>query len=464
MRRFKYPALLLAFLLALSACGGQQTPRGEKSSLQDSEDQSPNAEAGSEEDVTVYDCGGLQIALPTRYIGQLLIKTEFPDAETGWTPLLEVCEKASYEAAMAVYGSGGGFLFGFAAFDQAAFEQMISADGSGVDIFATDGERYFAYTYPTDVQFFRPGGEFDTESEDWKTWEELNEIGPVVREDFLTRNGLQSFTVRDYTDQQAELDHVCIRYYPYFLKDRDTRIYYQLLLRQPARQGEGGVWAVDQWLDVFGSQSLYFPDSGMPSAEYYARLQEECDAGQHPEYLTPAGAAAVFVRDLFGHETGEGSFEEVPAVDHGYIERNQALQQMVLNVMFDRVEDDMELLECVGGATADNWGVLGRYQYGSNWFQPLMDAVSSAAVDEDQQARDKAVMSFYLATQDTQTDFHTPLSGLLQVQRRADPEAFQAALSEFSQEDQELLEGATIAVWSSPCSSDIPELVEAAGN
>jgi len=459
MRRLRYPALLLACILALSACGGQQGTRSPLS--QSSEEQSLPAETDSGEDVTIYDCSGFQIALPTRYIDQLFIETEFSNIEPGWTPLLEVSEKASYEASMRDYGSGGGFLFGFVVFDQAAFEQMISADGTGMNIFATDGERYFAYTYPTDVQFYRSEGEIDTESEDWASWEELNLIGETVREDFLTRNSLQSFTVRDYIDQRAEEDHICLRYYPYFPKDGDTRVYYQLLLRQPAHKGEGGIWAVDQWLDVFGSQSLYFPDSGMPSAEYYAQLQEECDAGQHPEYLTPSGAAAVFARDFFGSETSEGSFEEVPAVDHGYIERNQALQDMVLDVMFDQVEDDMALLECVGEATADNWGVLGRYQYGSDWFEPLMEAVSSAAVDEDQQARDKAIMSFYLATQDTQTDFHTPLSGLLQVQQRADPEAFQAALSEFSQEDQELLEGAALWVRSAPSSSDLPEVVEA---
>jgi len=456
MRRLKFFAFLLACILALSACSRQVPPP------QNTEGEAPPAaHTDGVEDVAIYDCGGCQIALPTRYIDQLLIKTEFPDAEAGWIPLMEVYEKASYEASMADYGSEGGFLFGFAVFDQATFEQMISADGSGVDIFATDGKRYFAYTYPTDVQFFRSDEEIDTESKDWDSWEELNQVGETFREDFLTRNGLQSFTARDYINQRAEEDHACLRYYPYSLRDGDTRIYYQLLLRQPARQGEGGVWAVDQWLDVYGSQSLYFPDSGKPSAEYYAQLQEECDAGEHPEYLTPAGAAAVFAEDYFGHETAGGSFEEVPAVDYGYIERNEALQRMVLNVMFDRVEDDMELLERVGEATADNWGVLGRFQYGSDWFEPLMDAVFAAAVDEEQQARDKAVMSFYLATQDTRTDFHTPLSNILQIQQRADPEAFQAALSEFSREDQELLTGAVL--WAQSVLSSL-EAVEAAAD
>ena len=143
------------------------------------------------------------------------------------------------------------------------------------------------------------------------------------------------------------------------------------------------------------------------------------------------------MKDYFGHETAEGSFERVPEVDQGYMERNQRLQQLVLDLEF-RPEDmeDMDLLNCVGEATADNWGVLGRFMYGSDWFNPLMDAVAKAAVGENQQDRDRAVMSFFLATRDARADFQTPLSGILATQAEADSPAFEAALSEFPEEDQ----------------------------
>lgn len=359
------------------------------------------------------------------------------------------------------FGGEGGFLFGFLAMDQAAFEQHISSDGSGIDVFATDGERYYAYTYPTDVQFYRSDAGTLPDHPDWETWEKLNEIGPQVREDFLVRNGLQSFNIQDFLNRQTDGgDGVWVQYYPYFVKDGDTRIYDQLLLRQPAGQGEGGLWAVEQWLDVWGSQYLYFPDTGKPAAEHYAELQEACDAGEYPELLTPVGAAEAFVKDYFGHETAEGSFERVPEVDQGYMERNQRLQQLVLDLEF-RPEDvgDMDLLNCVGDATGDNWGVLGRFMYGSDWFNPLMDAVAEAAVGEGQQTRNQAVMACFLATQNTLSDFSTPLGDVLRRQCGADPDAFDAAMEEFSQEEQALL----TPYRSGPAGGNSPMAADASG-
>ena len=429
MRRFNVFALVLSCLLTLSACGGERE-RQEPVQTPPPQD--------SEENMTVYDCGGLSAALPTEYLDLLRVDTDFPDAEESWKPLLSVYEKASYEAAEKDFGGGAGFLFGFLVMDQAAFEQHISSDGSGVDVFATDGERYYAYTYPTDVQFYRSDAESIPDHPDWPVWETLCEIGPLVKEDFLTRNDLQSFSVQDFLSRLDQGgDQVVLRYYTYFLKDGDTRIYDQLLLRQPARQGEGGLWAVERWLDVFGSQYLYFPDSGKPAAEYYADLQAACDAGEHPELLTPAGAAAAFVKDYFGHETAGGSFERVTEVNESYMEMNQRLRQLVLDLEFRPEEvDGLDLLACVGEATADNWGVLGRSMYGSDWFQPLMDAVAEAAVGDRQQTRDEAVMSFFLATSDARTDFQTPLAEILNAQGEADFHAFTAALAEFPKEEQ----------------------------
>ena len=139
MRRLEVFTLALACLLTLTACGGgAEAPDAGRDPLP--------PDGG--EDMTVYDCGGLSVALPTEHLDLLRVDTDFPDAEESWKPLISVYEKASYEAAMEDFGGGGGFLFGFLAMDQAAFEQHISSDGSGIEVFATDGERYYAYTSP----------------------------------------------------------------------------------------------------------------------------------------------------------------------------------------------------------------------------------------------------------------------------------------------------------------------------
>lgn len=434
MRRFQLIALTLVCLLALAACGGTRDAVPP-----------PQGAAGEEDGggVTVYDCGGLQVALPSEYVDRLLVKTDFPGAEEHETRLISVYEKASSEASLADYGYEDGFLFGFLSMDQAAFEQTIGADVPGVEIFATGGERYYAYTFPTDVQFYRSGlsGSELLDHPDWAVWEELNEIGPQVQEDFLTRNGLQTFSIQDFLDHLSDgVDYAYVRYYPYAAVERDDSLYTQLFLRQPARQGEGGIWAVEQWMDAYGGQSLYFPDTGKPAAEYYAELQEACDAGEHPELLTPVGAAEFFVRELYGQETDVFSFEEVREPDRDYPERNQELQEMVYDLMFDEAVEDRDLLELVSEVKAENWDVLDRDLSGSEWYQPLMDALRNAAVGGDQQERDRAVMAFYLTGRGARRDFSPPLDEILQTQADADFDAFLTALETFSEEEREILQ------------------------
>ena len=75
MRRFETFLLVLACLLTLSACGG------ETDSLEPV--QTPPPQDGGE-DVTVYDCDGLEVALPNEYLDLLLVDTEFPDAQESW--------------------------------------------------------------------------------------------------------------------------------------------------------------------------------------------------------------------------------------------------------------------------------------------------------------------------------------------------------------------------------------------
>lgn len=428
MRRLDAFALVLACLLALSACGGE-TERQKPV-------QTPPPQNG-EEDMAVYDCGGLSAALPTKYLDLLRLDTDFPGAGENWKPLISVYEKASYEAAAEDFGGGGGFLFGFLAMDQAAFEQHISAEEAGIEVFATDGERYYAYTHPTDVQFYRPGlgGSELLEHPDWETWEELCELGPLVREDFLTRNGLSSYNGSQLLEQPFTYvgEHVYLQYTP--RPDQDGGILDTLVLSQPASQGRGGVWAVERWLSN-GYVSLYFPDTGVPAAEYYSNLQRTCDAGERLELLTPEGAAQAFVKDYFGLETSPEDFKLCDGDTAAYIEANLRFRELVTDLTAGRDVNDEDLLNCVGLVSEESLGILGRSVYASEWWPALRKALETAATGGDQQTRDRNLQSFFLTMRSNRADHKKDLAEILQTQAEADPAAFNAALAEFSEEDQ----------------------------
>ncbi|MCI9482167.1 MAG: hypothetical protein HFF88_07345, partial [Oscillibacter sp.] len=207
MNRLASFSLILSFLLTLTACG--------KNLPDTKEPEEPPQEDGGEE-VTIYHSGGVEMALPNRYAGQLTVYTSEGEAENGFQPLFSVYETASLKAAETDFGdsTGFGFLFGFAALDQAALEQYLSALPPNAAIFAQDETRYYAYTYPTDVQFYRSGGAVDTQSEDWQNWQVLNGLSSEVQADLTGRNGFQPFTMDAFFEQEFTYggDHVYLNY------------------------------------------------------------------------------------------------------------------------------------------------------------------------------------------------------------------------------------------------------------
>ena len=427
MRRLEVFTLALACLLTLTACGGgAEAPDAGRDPLP--------PDGG--EDMTVYDCGGLSVALPTEHLDLLRVDTDFPDAEESWKPLISVYEKASYEAAMEDFGGGGGFLFGFLVMDQAAFEQHINADGDFARVFATDGERYYARTGPTDVQFYRSGlsGSCLLDHPDWKTWEKLCKLGPLVQEDFLSRNRLSTYNGSQLLEQPFTYvgEHVYLQYAPSVDSDGSRNIFDTLILSQPATQGQGGIWAVERWLSD-GYVSLYFPDTGVPAAEYYSNLQRACDAGKRPELLTPEGAAQAFVRDYFDQESSPEDFVECDADTVAYAKANLHFRKLVLDLMDGRDVDNEDLLNCAAVVTGETLGILGRSAYASEWWPALRDALEAAAIGDAQQDRDRNMLAFFLTIPNI---YKEDLASILQAQALADFDAFTAAFEEFPEEDQ----------------------------
>lgn len=393
---------------------------------------------------------GLQIVIPEEHLDALIVITEFPDvgAEEHQIPLLAVYEKASVEALEQDYGSseGGGFLFGIAQLDQAGLEEHLLNDYGGMRIFARDEAHYYAMTHPTDVQFYRSGGSVDICSEDWADWEALSALGDDVCQDFLYRNGLEPYSTAAFYQEPFTYEgaHAYAIFYPYQTFDGSLAERYTLVLSQPAGQGEGGLWCVERWYDQFGTCYLNFPANGQASAEYYAALQAECDAGDHAELLIPLGAAKAFVEHSFWFEK-EATEENVvltDCIDSDYIRANQSMSQTIRGLLArPETVTDTELLSCIGGFQESTWGVMGRYCYGSDWWPPLQEGLSRAAVGEDQANRNRSMMRFYLTSYGRYAEF---ISGILREQRAADPTAFEEVLTEFDQEAQLTLREASL--------------------
>lgn len=197
MRKFILLALALCLLLSLPACGkkteadppAQDNPPAQTEAPQTPGDSAPQEESPSgDEEFTLYNCGGLTLALPKKLVPQLAFDDGKTAEETSM-PLMRVYEQASLDAAEAEYGdsAGFGFLFEISEIGTDDLETWQGLDLPGSWIFARDDEHYYIYTEPTDVQLFRQG---EYTEEDLANWETLSDLGSQTAEDMITRNGL----------------------------------------------------------------------------------------------------------------------------------------------------------------------------------------------------------------------------------------------------------------------------------
>ncbi len=256
------------------------------------------------EEAALYDLDfDLQMAIPKDLDDQLLVKLP----EEGDTFLASVWEKRSYEAA----GGGDtdmGWLFTLARWDQAQYEQYLVSDGSGVDLFACKDGWYYVRFHPTDVRFYSDSQDQATLEEQSKAWETLNTRLPQeVCPDFIARNGLESYDNSMYFHDGCLWDSQ--HHYVYF-RTGDWSESITLLLSQPAKQGTGGLWCVEGWMDNnYGTRYLVLPrDTGTTAADYYTALQHQVDEGYEPGLLDPLSAAMEWLSEQ-GYDVGAGHVE-----------------------------------------------------------------------------------------------------------------------------------------------------------
>ena len=122
------------------------------------------------------------------------------------------------------------------------------------------------------------------------------------------------------------------------------------------------------------------------------------------------------------------------------METNRIMSQTIVSLLVrpDTVTD-AEVLACIGRFRADTWGVMGRYNYGSDWWTPLQEALKRCAVGSGQAERNAAMMHFYCTSYGPYADF---IGKLLQTQQEADPAAFEETLTERPANEQAILRSA----------------------
>lgn len=335
MKRILIALLALCFLL-LAGCAKRNAPPAEPEpeepvqTVTPDEPQSAPPEQPEPEPfdgVTEITCGGLVIPIPYEYAELMLVETDIEPWMEHWTPLVSFSETASVEAGMLDHPDedwGDGWLCTLVRLDRIGFENWISGDLTGTYLFARDGEdTYYLMLQPTDVRFYRAEGTEQTE-EDFGQWGQLNAWADELPAAILERNDLIAYNASDLfeADYTYGGEHVDYSYQvPMVLTEQLI-----LSLSQPARQGEGGIWCVERirqiYSDNYTDMRLVFPVAlgvDETAADYYAHLQSECDAGLHPELLTPQGAALDYARNdavkwLFGEDVSETDFEPVESL------------------------------------------------------------------------------------------------------------------------------------------------------
>lgn len=325
--------LLAALLVLLSACGEDKdaaapavTPETAPAAPVETPAETPPAPEPADEpeppaqDI-VFSFDGVAIPVPAEYRDLLFIESEPESWNEHWTPLISFSHLASVEAYQrdnpdesTASEEGVGWICTVMRLDRIGFEDWLSGERNGSTLFAMDDAgQYYLLSTPTDVRVY----ELDD------AWTALNEWATTLPRTIITVNGLTAYDAGEFftEDYTYPGEHVDLGYrFPG--EPMDLVI---LSLSQPATRGEGGVWCVERVRYVYSNYSftdtqLVFPVSfgaDETADDYYARVQAECDAGEHPELLTTVGAAVDYARRtawLFGEDVSDTDFELIEAV------------------------------------------------------------------------------------------------------------------------------------------------------
>lgn len=250
-----------------------------------------------------YEVNGLYMHFPEEIYDQLLIFPGDVDEHGNGMTVLSVYEKQSYEESMADQGIGAGFLFSIQRLDRAHYEMYLTGDRSGQECFAQDRTYYYIWNTATDVQFYR-SGITDYGEADFTPWTDLMKEMEGVRASFVEYNGLEKYSDGKFLDREFtyEGEH---RYVSFVLDSYDISLL--LTLSQPVKQGEGGIWCVERYVDNRNGEVCYSfametplpQERNISAAEHYQTLQDAADRGEWPDLLDPLEAAKIWLKNCY---------------------------------------------------------------------------------------------------------------------------------------------------------------------
>ena len=286
--RGSWVALLTAFTVllcavAVIACAPQQ---------EESSSETPGTATSGE-----YEHLGIVVPLPEDYAGKVGLK---PADELRNDVIIEAYHLASQETHPK---SRFGFLFRIVRHTPAEFEDYwVAYEGpGGANHFAKDDGYYYSVEHATDVQSAQGY------REEYASL--FDELGTHIIPAVIERNGLERYDRSAVTD--APYTYPGNHAIPEFLLSDGTEA--RLVLSQPVRQGDSGIWCAERWMDAFGSTYFILPETDKTALEHYEDLQKECDAGRRPELLDRVGVALEYINGVLGQGLTRDSVTITPS-------------------------------------------------------------------------------------------------------------------------------------------------------
>ena len=141
----------------------------------------------SSDDVEIYSFGHAKVGIPKQYASQLTVEKVSAKYQT-YDVMLRVYEKAAKTQSEKDLDESLGLLFEIGYVNVINYNTFLKEGYYEAEVFAKSSTKYYVYTEPTDVQFYRTDGGSSSQR---KTFEELQKLGDKVKTYFWENNDVE---------------------------------------------------------------------------------------------------------------------------------------------------------------------------------------------------------------------------------------------------------------------------------